>query len=139
MSEFLRKKLSETRSIVDDMVFIAFEAEKNRPSDLIEEFQELEPLEIANVMDWKKDEKSLSHIEGGVEDYDYNFAVFLFQHGRTGFLARVHTPSRKKVDEGIHLYSNSIFTVNYVYADSLCELVDKIAHITEEIYRENEG
>jgi inorganic pyrophosphatase len=86
MNKYLFKKIEQTNgAYFENLILIANEVCKSTPSEMFEEFTELEPIEIAKVLGWNDKKETLKFIKDSIKDQE--FAHTLLQHDMTGFLA----------------------------------------------------
>lgn len=142
MNNYLFKKIEQAHSAYfENLIFVANEVCRERQSDVFEEFTQLDPKEIAEVLDWNTKESTLKMIEDSIEEKD--FAVTLLRNDKTGFIAECYMPehtnfSFRKGKERPTSWqvSPGICRIFWLYADSIGELVHKLKEKTEEFYIE---
>lgn len=142
-NKYLFEKLEQAHSVkVENILLVAFEfLRSGRPSDVFQEFTELEPKQICEVLGWKKDSEELfKKIEDSIEEGE--FSHFMYRNNYDGFIAEIHVPKHdnfrfKKNGEfascSVH---EGICRVEWVYAPSIGELTDKIVEKAEEVFQE---
>ena len=144
MNKYLYKKIEQTKggAYFENLIFIANEVAMQNQSKSFEEFTELEPIEIATVLGWNKEESILKLIQDEIEDE--SLAGLLLNHDRTGFLAECRMPScsnfrfskGKKTPSSWSVHGG-ICRVFWIYADSIGELVEKLQEKTEAYFLED--
>jgi hypothetical protein len=141
MNKYLFKKIEQTKggAYFENLILIANEVCKSKPSEMFEEFTELEPIEIAKVLGWNDKKETLKFIKDSIKDEE--FAHTLLQHDMTGFLAECRMPecSNFKFTEGKEKPTSwsvhgGICTIFYVYAESIGELVEKLKEESEKLF-----
>ena len=144
MNKYLFKKIEQTKggAYFENLILIANEVCKSKPSEMFEEFTELEPIEIAKVLGWNDKKETLKFIKDSIKDEE--FAHTLLQQDMTGFLAECRMPecSNFRFTEGKEKPTSwsvhgGICTIFYVYAESIGELVEKLEEKAEELYIES--
>lgn len=141
MNKYLLKKIEQIKggAYFENLILIANEVCKSKPSEMFEEFTELEPIEIAKVLGWNDKKETLKFIKNSIKDEE--FANTLLQYDMTGFLAECRMPecSNFRFTEGkdkptswsVH---GGICTIFYVYAESIGELVEKLKEESEKLF-----
>ena len=141
MNKYLFKKIEQTKggAYFENLILIANEVCKSKPSEMFEEFTELEPIEIAKVLGWNDKKETLKFIKDSIKDEE--FAHTLLQHDMTGFLAECRMPecSNFRFTEGKEKPTSwsvhgGICTIFYVYAESIGELVEKLKEESEKLF-----
>ena len=141
MNKYLFKKIEQTKggAYFENLILIANEVCKSKPSEMFEEFTELEPSEIAKVLGWNDKKETLKYIKDSIKDEE--FAHALLQHDMTGFLAECRMPecSNFRFTEGKEKPTSwsvhgGICTIFYVYAESIGELVEKLKEESEKLF-----
>jgi hypothetical protein len=142
MNKYLFEKIEQARgAYFENLIFLSSEVCRNRISNTFEEFTELDPKEIAEVLGWNKKEETLKLITDHIEEKE--LSSLLLQYDMTGFLAECHMPEHYdfRFNEGedepwccsVH---GGILTTFWLYAESIGELVHKLEEKTEELYIE---
>lgn len=137
----LYEKLEQTKggATINNLVFITSEALRQKKSEAFLDFMDLEDEEICDVLDWKKEQSVFDKIR----DKDESFAYLIFENEQTGFLAECHFPKCSNFifhDDEKEPFAWSVFSgisrVEWIYADSIGELVEKIVKKGEQIFKE---
>ena len=91
MNKYLFKKNEQAHSsFIDKLGFIAAELVVDKPTRVFEDFFELEPKEICEVLGWRKDQEIFDMIQESIKDD--SFTLFLYDHDCTGFIAKCYFP-----------------------------------------------
>lgn len=141
MNKYLFKKIEQAKggAYFENLILIANEVCKSKPSEMFEEFTELEPIEITKVLGWNDKKETLKFIKDSIKDEE--FAHTLLQHDMTGFLAECRMPecSNFRFSEGkenptswsVH---GGICTIFWIYAESISELVEKLIEESNKLF-----
>ena len=141
MNEYLFKKIEQTHggAYFENLILIANEACRDKPSETLKEFTHLEPIEIAKVLGWNDKESTLKIIEDSIEEDEFSHK--LLQYNMTGFLAECRMPEcsnfsfklgrKKPISWSVH---GGICSIFWVYAESIGELVEKLKEEAEELF-----
>lgn len=141
MNKYLFKKIEQTKggAYFENLILIANEVCRNKPSETFEEFTQLEPSEITKVLGWNDEKSTLKIIEDSIEEEE--FAHMLLQQDKTGFLAECRMPecSNFRFTEGREKPTSwsvhgGICSIFWVYAESIGELVEKIIDESEKLF-----
>jgi len=143
MNKYLFKKIEQAHgAFFEDLILIANEICKESQSETFEEFTELEPKRICKVLGWNQKKETIKLIEDSIKDKE--FITNIFHYGHTGFIAKCHLPHHSdfRFKEGesepwassVH---SGICRVDWVYAESIGELVDKLEKLAEDFYVES--
>ncbi|GAK96840.1 hypothetical protein JCM19294_1149 [Nonlabens tegetincola] len=142
MYKFLNEKLNQSKgAIVEQMCFIAFEIEKEKKSDMIEQFEEEIPEHICEILGWRKGYDVYGYIEDAIEDN--GLIHLMYEEGYQGFLAQVYFPvcsnfkfSQDNPEEVISWECSRSYSwiIDYVYAHTVAELADKISSKSQEYF-----
>lgn len=141
MNKYLFKKLEQAHSsYIHKLGFIAAELVVDSPTKVFEDFFELEPKDICEVLGWRKDKEIFDLIENEIKEE--SFTLFLYQHDCTGFIAKCYFPehSNFRFNEDGSFSSCSvhggILQEFWVYAESIGELIDKICEKADQLFEE---
>lgn len=139
MYKYLIEKIEESNEVLfNQITVLALEANKEKPSEIIEEFTCLETKEICEVLDFKDTPEIQTMIEHEIKDE--SFISFLNRNRRTGFLAELNIPIPRgfMLDENqkVSSYecSQGSCRVAWVYADTLGELTEKAIEKANGVY-----
>lgn len=140
MYRFLTDKLQSTKGVhISSLVMIALEVCNEQTSELIEDFQSEDYDKICKTLDWKEEQSVYELIEEELNNGN-NIVPFMFRCGRQGFLAelRIEIPTlfSKKTKKRIYSYSEGYSRIEYLYADTIAQLVDKAVVLGDEINKE---
>ena len=139
--KYLYEKLEQTKggATINNLVFIASEALRQKKSEAFSDFMDLDDEEICDVLDWKKEQ----FVFDKIRDEDESFAYLIFENKQTGFLAECHFSECSNFrfhDDEKEPFAWSVFSgisrVEWIYADSIGELVEKILEKSEQIFKE---
>jgi histidyl-tRNA synthetase len=142
----LRDKIEDSHASINKITMIAMEASSSRyeesNSEIMEEFYE-EGLEVVcNTLDWKNDDKTIEMVESELEEVP--LAHLMFKNNKGGFLAEVLTPLHVRFSfvEGTDKpsswgYNNSVHSIEWVYADTIDELSDKVIEAGKKHFEED--
>lgn len=142
MNKYLYNKIEQTNSAYfENIVFMANEMNRESESESFEDFQNLNPLEITKVLGWNNKEETLKLIKDSIKEKE--FASLLFRYDITGFLAECHIPESsgfkfKKGEDKPTSWSvhTGICRIEWIYAESIGELVEKLVSKSEDIFKE---
>lgn len=142
MNKYLFEKIEQAHgAYFENLIFLSSEFCRNRISNTFEEFTELDPKEIAKVLDWNTKPTTLEHITDHIKEKE--LSSLLLQNDMTGFLAECHMPEHydfrfNRGDDRPWCCSvnEGILTTFWLYAESIGELVHKLEEKTEELYIE---
>lgn len=136
-------KIDDCHAQVDRITLVALEAsnsknEEGRNSDFMECFLDDGLENICKVLDWNNDKDTLESIEAHIDDN--GLAYLMFSHGKGGYLAEIGTPncnnfSYKDEKPTSWQVITNIQSMNWLYADTLDELSDKIVAVGEENFK----
>lgn len=137
MYKFLTKKLEESKGVhIEDVVLIAFAVNNQSENYLLEDFGSMEFSKICKTLNWKDEEEVHNLIAEEIE-VGGNIAGLMYRYNSSGFLAKVHieipTLLNSKSDKPRFSYSEGYCRIEYVYAGTLAELVDKALKIGAEV------
>ncbi len=143
MNKYLYEKIEQAHSAYfENLIFLSSEFCRENMSDTFEEFTELEPIEIAKVLGWNTKEETLQLIKDNVEEKE--LSSLLFQNNMTGFLAECHLPHHSKFmfnDGQERPWGSTVhcgtLRVEWIYAESIGELVEKLEDVAECFYVES--
>lgn len=145
MSNYLSDKLETTPgAYIDHLCIIASEIHKPNQNEVLEDFI-CQPFEkICEVLGWQNNPTTHNLIKEAIEDEDNSLAVLMHQNKRNGFMATVHFPVCSSFyfnDDGNKPKRWQVSTgychVDYLYADSIAELFDKIVTKSEELFEKD--
>jgi hypothetical protein len=142
MNKYLFNKIEQSYSAYfENLIFIANEVCRGYQSEVFEQFTELEPETIAEILGWNNKESTLKMIEESIEEK--TFASTLLQNNLTGFIAECHLPTHSKFSfkEGEERpWASTVnmghLKVDWIYAESIGELVEKLNEVAENLYVE---
>ncbi|MDM1033799.1 hypothetical protein HXZ91_04810 [Myroides odoratimimus] len=141
MYKYLREKQDKAiGAFIESLIFVSNEYVFDRPSEVFEEFTELDKSEICKVLDWRDEEDVHESISNEMEG---NLAWFMCKHERSGFLAKCCFPdtSRYKFNDKGETISYQVHTgicrVEWIYADTIHELIDKLVDQAKTIFDES--
>ena len=143
MNKYLYNKIEQTNSAYfENIIFMANEMNRESESESFGEFQNLKPLEITKILGWNNKEETLKLIKESIKEKE--FASLLFRYDITGFLAECHFPEcsnfkfyddkEKPSSWSVH---SGICRIEWVYAESIGELVEKLFSKSEDIFKES--
>lgn len=144
MNKYLYEKIEQTKggAYIENLVFLANEACRERQSETFEDFTELETKEIAKILGWNDKKETLELIESEIKDEC--LSGLLLRHDKTGFIAECHMPEcssfifkgENKDIPSSWSVNGGICTVFWIYADSIGELVEKLQLESENIFKQ---
>ncbi|MFC4688630.1 hypothetical protein ACFO4P_16940 [Epilithonimonas pallida] len=142
MNKYLFRKLEQAHSAyIENLIFIPSEVIRDRPSHSFQDFQELDCEKICETLNWRKEKDVFEIIKENIEDS--SLASSILNNKQTGFLAECYFPecSNFYVPEGSDTptawsVSGGICRIEWLYADSIGELVEKILEKSESIFEE---
>lgn len=145
MSNYLSNKLETTPgAYIEHLCIIASEVFKPNQNEVLEDFI-CQPFDkICDVLGWQSNDKTHNLIKEAIEDDDHSLAILMHQNNRNGFVATVHFPVCSDFyfnDEGKEpkrwKCSTGYCSVDYLYADSIAELFDKIVTKSKEYFKKD--
>lgn len=127
-------KIEDSHAFISRMTFIAAElGREERLSEIIEDFQSEEPKNICKILNWRDAEEVHESIKSEIDDN--SFVWFMSQHSRDGFLAEISIPIcsnfsfREDGTPSSWLCSNGYCRIEWIYADTIGELAEKVIEI----------
>jgi hypothetical protein len=142
MNKYLYNKIDQAHgAFIEEMIFIANELCKDSKHDLFDDFEKtLETEEILTTLDWVICEKNIKLIEENKQDGE--LITLMYNAGKTGFLAECHFPEcanftfNEKGEPISWSVRSGICKVEYLYADSIGELVEKLVEASNDLFEE---
>ncbi|NRT11506.1 hypothetical protein [Flavobacterium sp. 14A] len=142
MNKYLYKKIEQGHSAYfENIFFISNEMCKERKSEGLEYFEELEPRQICEILGWRNEEDVHLLINSEIEEGN-GLVDFLFRNDCLGFLAKCSIAEadcfRFKEDGTLSSYriSGGITTEFWVYAESIGELTEKLVKKSDAMFNE---
>lgn len=141
--EHLMNKIENAHCYVNRITMIALENTKDseKVSEIMEDFFNNELKYICKVLDFKTDKDTLEYIENEIEDNSFVYTM-MSKGDKGGFLAEVYTPECNSFSfdgegnpQSWQVVGN-ICNVEWVYADTLDELSDKIVEVGNKNFKE---
>ena len=145
MYKYLHKKLEQAHgATIENLIFLPNELCRNNSSDSFKEFQGENVEKICETLGWRKDKDVYDAIQNYTEDEEESFALFLYENEKHGFLAECYFPecSDFRFPEGEKTPSSwsvhkGICRIEWLYSDSIGELVEKIVDKSEKLFNES--
>ena len=143
MNKYLYKKIEQNKggAYIESLVFIANEVCRDKQSETFEQFTELNPKKIADVLGWNDKKETLSLIKNEIEDS--SLAGLLLRYGVTGFLAQCMMPecsgfiyNKKTKEPRAWSVQNGICRIFWIYSESIGELIEKLEEKSNDIFSE---
>lgn len=142
MYKYLKEKIESTSgAFIENLIFMTNEGLREKPSEAFERFFELSSKQICEVLGWKKDKEAYELVEHKIKNSE--LAHLMNRNNCTGFLAECHFPEVGgfKFNEGeekpfawaVH---PGICRIEFIYADTIGELIEKLQNKSEEIFNE---
>lgn len=141
MYKYLYDKLEQTKggATINGLVFIPSEALRESKSEVFEDFTELEDEEICEVLNWKAEK----FVFDMIRDEDSSLALSMLENNKAGFLAECHFPecggfyfAEGSSEPSAWSVHRNICRIEWIYADSMGELVDKMMTISDRLFDE---
>ena len=136
----LMEKIEGSHSYVNRLTLVALEActprsDNAKNSEMLEDFLD---SNFKKTLGWKEDRDTEDLIENELEES--SLAWIMFKNDRGGFLAEVYTPLCENFSYADNKPSSwringSTMDIDWVYADTLDELSDKIVEVGEKNFK----
>ena len=128
---------NETGGFFNRLCFVPSEVIKERTSDFVEDLQSLPDEDICKLFGWKETEKTKQTISYYSSTEEINLMNLLIEQNKYGFVAEVYHPVHYKFSvkedgsRGSSWVSQGHCHIDWLYADSIGELVDKLSEQAE--------
>ena len=140
-NKYLYEKIDQAHgAFIYEMIFIANEICKDSKHDLLNDFKDLDTEEILTTLDWLICKKNIKLIEENKQDGE--LITLMLNANKTGFLAECHFPQcynitlNEKGEPRSWGVRSSVCKIEYLYADSIGELVEKLANTSSDLFDE---
>lgn len=140
MYSYLTKKLENSKGvIINRITVLAFENAKENLSDIIQDFIQETPETICKVFNWRNEDDVKTRIKEEIEEK--GLVQMITRNGYSGFLAEMYfeIPSNIKINEKgevLSWQSGGAYRINWLYAHTLAELIDKSLKLAEDLFIE---
>ena len=114
---------------INRMSLLASDLLSDSESEMMQEFREwLESDEIIRVLEL--DGVDADFVDS-MQSEEEEFQILLIDHNRYGFLAEVYIPNFEYRGNGVTRVSTGICTIEWVYAESIDGVVDRIIELSK--------